>query len=156
MTAPQLTARVHHIGVETFDIPNAVAWYQDFLGCRLTWTAERLSALTGSRLPAVVRIAEVAAGDLRFHLLERNDRNEPYTTGSAAVFQHVCIAAGSPEELRYWRDRWIELYRSGAYDFARPDQATEIVVVDDGVRSFYCFDVNGLELEFTYVPVRGR
>jgi catechol 2,3-dioxygenase-like lactoylglutathione lyase family enzyme len=150
------TARVHHVGVETFDLANSIAWYQDYLGCRLTWSTARLSALTSSRLPAVVRIAEVVAGDLRFHLLERHNGGEPPTVGSAPAIQHVCVAADSAEELRSWRDRWIELYRSGRYEFSRPDQATDIVVDDEGVRSFYCFDVNGLELEFTHVPGCGR
>ncbi len=67
-------------------------------------------------------------------------------------FQHLCLSVASPAELSLWRNRWDALYESGRYAFLRPDQPTEIVVDADGVRSFYCFDVNGLEFEFTHVP----
>lgn len=57
-----------------------------------------------------------------------------------------------PGELVELRERWIELYRSGRYSFALTEQPTEIVVDADGLHSFYTYDVNGLEFEFTYVP----
>ena len=42
--------------------------------------------------------------------------------------------------------------KSGRYTFALDEQPTDIVVDEDGVRSFYTYDVNGLEFEFTFLP----
>jgi hypothetical protein len=64
----------------------------------------------------------------------------------------VCVQVATPQELVERRRRWIELYESGRYTFARPELPTEIVVDDDGVRSLYLFDVNGLEYELSYIP----
>ena len=36
------------------------------------------------------------------------------------------------------------------------ERATDIVTDKDGVQSFYCRDVNGLEYEFTYDPAAAR
>ena len=69
----------------------------------------------------------------------------PAPADSVVGFQHVCLSTSSPEELTIWRTRWIELYQSGDYDFAFPDQPTYIDVDSGGVRSFYTLDVNGLE-----------
>ncbi|WKX68678.1 hypothetical protein [Streptomyces sp. XD-27] len=66
-------------------------------------------------------------------------------------FQHVCLAAGSAEKLREWRDRWLRLFDSGRYRFALTDGPTDIVTDADGTQSFYVFDVNGLECEFTHL-----
>ncbi|WNE98338.1 VOC family protein [Streptomyces luomodiensis] len=155
MTPPP-AAQVHHIGVETFDLANSLSWYEDYFDCRRTWIAEELSELTRSRLPHVTRIAEVAVGDLRFHLLERGDRGGPRQAGGPSEFQHVCLSAQTVADLGRWRDRWLELHRSGRYAFTRSDPPTEIVTDAEGVRSFYCFDVNGLEFEFTHVPESAR
>jgi hypothetical protein len=57
-----------------------------------------------------------------------------------------------PGALRELRRRWIELYESGRYLFTVHEPPTDVVTDDDGVQSFYAFDVNGLEFEFTYVP----
>jgi hypothetical protein len=63
----------------------------------------------------------------------------------------VCLAAGSGDELLLLRGRWLDLFVSGRYAFARDDQPTEIVTDADGTQSFYALDVNGLEFEFSYV-----
>lgn len=67
-------------------------------------------------------------------------------------FQHLCVAVDSADELSVWRDKWLTLHHSGRYRFLVGTRPTEIVVDDEGVRSFYCLDVNGLEFEFTHVP----
>ncbi|GIJ29221.1 hypothetical protein Vqi01_43830 [Micromonospora qiuiae] len=151
MTQPTLTSGLHHVGVETPDLANSLAWYQDFFGCRPTWTADTFSELTRRRLPGVLRLTEVVVGDLRLHLFQRTDPGVGARDG-APRFQHLCVAVDSPDELERWRLRWAELFDSGRYRYVDPDPPTEIVVDDRGVASFYCLDVNGLEYEFTYLP----
>ncbi|MEV5173807.1 VOC family protein [Streptomyces flaveolus] len=147
-----LVPAMHHLGVQTRDLDNSLAWYKDFFGCAETWTLTTFSDLTRSRLPGITRLTEISVADVRFHLFERAGHDPALPGGNKAQFQHVCLATGSPEELRAWRDRWIGLYRSGRYDFATDEQPTDIVVDADGVHSCYLFDPNGLEFEFTYVP----
>jgi catechol 2,3-dioxygenase-like lactoylglutathione lyase family enzyme len=142
-------SRLHHVGIQTVDLDNSIAWYRDFFGCRPTWTAAEFSAVTRDRLPGIVRLTEVVAGDLRLHLFERAGRGPE---DGQVQFQHLCVAVDSATELTRWRERWLELFESGRYTFARPGAPTEIVVDDRDVRSFYCFDVNGLEFEFTHIP----
>lgn len=150
MTRP----RLHHLGVQTSDMANSIAWYRDYLDCRPTWTVERFSELTRRRLPGILRLTEVAFGDVRFHLFEREgDLGRPVE--DTVQVQHLCLSVGSTAELRHWRDRWIQLFETGRYAFLRPDPPTEIVVDDEGTHSFYCYDVNGLEFEFTYIPGGG-
>jgi catechol 2,3-dioxygenase-like lactoylglutathione lyase family enzyme len=143
--------RFHHVGVQTNDLDNSVHWYADFLGCERAWTLDQFSELTRSRLPGIRTLTEMALGDMRFHLFERPGRkSEP--AESAVQFQHFCFCVDAPEDLDRLRRRWIELYESGRYTFTLDEQPTAIVVDDDGVRSFYAYDVNGLEFEFTFVP----
>lgn len=142
----------HHIGIQTADLDNCLVWYRDYFGARETWTLDKFSELTISRLPGITRLTEVEIGDFRLHLFERTGHDELLPGGNTTQFQHTCVATASPEELTRWRDRWVELYDSGRYRFARSDQPTDIVIDADGVQSFYTFDVNGLEFEFTYVP----
>jgi len=147
---------VHHIAVQTADFDGSVAWYREFFGCTVSWTLDRFSELTRSRLPGITRLAELAAGRTRFHVFSRGaglDRPPPKDTQQ---FQHICLDAGTEGELAAWRDRWLGIYESGRYAFAVAEPATDIVVDDDGVQSFYCRDVNGLEYEFTYDPADGR
>jgi catechol 2,3-dioxygenase-like lactoylglutathione lyase family enzyme len=151
-TRPVLSVRMHHIGIQTDDLANCTAWYRDFLGARPTWTLDEFSDLTLSRLPGMERLTELAVGDLRFHLFAREQVEPQLPGGSLRQFQHVCLATDSPEDLRAWRGRWLELQGSGAYRFARPDPPTEVVTDADGVQSFYTYDVNGLEFEFTFTP----
>ncbi|PXX56278.1 catechol 2,3-dioxygenase-like lactoylglutathione lyase family enzyme [Nocardia tenerifensis] len=143
----------HHIAIQTRDLDNCLAWYRDYFGVEEKWTLDEFSPLTLSRLPGITRLTEVRVGDVRLHLFERADLVYDPVAERAAQFQHVCVATESPQELSVRRDRWIEVFESKNYAFARPDQPTEIVVDDEGIQSFYLFDVNGLEFEFTYVPV---
>lgn len=147
-----LQADLHHLAVETADLDNCVAWYTEFFGGTAAWTLGKFSDLTRSRLPGIVRLTEVVAAGTRFHLFTRS---AAYTQPQPDMpqFQHVCVTAGTAAELEEWRNRWQRLFASGRYVFARSDPPTEIVVDDDRVSSFYLYDVNGLEYEFTHVPV---
>jgi catechol 2,3-dioxygenase-like lactoylglutathione lyase family enzyme len=142
----------HHVGVQTTDLANAAAWYAAFFGAAESWSLSTFSDLTRSRLPGITRLVELVVGDVRLHLFERAGRPAPAPGESMTQFQHVCMAVDSPEALVTMRDRWTELFESGRFHFAVADPATPVVVDDDGVRSFYAYDVNGLEFEFTYVP----
>jgi catechol 2,3-dioxygenase-like lactoylglutathione lyase family enzyme len=142
----------HHIGIQTNDLHNSLAWYQDFLGFRAAWSLTEFSELTRRRLPEIRRLVEITIGGLRLHLFERAGRPASEPGDSLTQFQHVCLAVDSADELAILRDRWIELFEAGRYSFALADQPTEVVTDDDGVRSFYAHDVNGLEFEFTYIP----
>jgi catechol 2,3-dioxygenase-like lactoylglutathione lyase family enzyme len=141
----------HHVGVQTNDLDNSVRWYQDFLGCRPSWSLDTFSDMTRRRLPGIVRLAEMVLGDVRIHLFERPGHRACAPGHSQDQFQHVCLAAGSGDELLFLRGRWLDLFVSGRYAFARDDQPTEIVTDADGTQSFYALDVNGLEFEFSYV-----
>ncbi|MEU4569786.1 VOC family protein [Micromonospora sp. NPDC023956] len=153
---PAPVPRFHHVGVQTNDLDNTLSWYADFLGARPAWSLETFSALTRSRLPGITRLTEVAVGDVRLHLFERKGRPAPAPGESLTQFQHVCLAVDHPEELDTLRERWIGLFRSGRYTFALPEPPTDVVADDDGVRSLYVYDVNGLEWEFTHVPGEAR
>ncbi|MEU8511537.1 VOC family protein [Kitasatospora sp. NPDC048722] len=143
--------RFHHVGVQTTDLENSVRWYGDFLGCQRAWSLDRFSELTRSRLPGIRELTEMVLGDVRFHLFSRPGRkSEP--AESAVQFQHFCFSVSTAEDLKWFRRRWIELYESGRYAFAIDEQPTDIVIDEDGVQSFYTYDVNGLEFEFTFVP----
>lgn len=149
--------RFHHVGVQTTDLNNCVSWYRDFFGCHETWTLDEFSDLTMSRLPGIARLIEMRVGDVRFHLFERDGGRAAPPPGDGIVqFQHLCMTADTVEELRGWRERWIELFASGRYSFDLPEPPTEIVTDDDGVKSFYAYDVNGLEFEFTHIPRGSR
>lgn len=151
----------HHVGVQTADLDNCVAWYRDFFGSRQAWTLTEFSDLTLSRLPGITRLTEMVIGHVRIHLMERAPaapgQETPTPSGLGAGFQHVCMRVESSEELVGWRRHWVELFDSRRYVFALHDPPTDIVRDADGVESFYAFDVNGLEYEFTYIPDgRGR
>ncbi|MGD9484181.1 VOC family protein [Streptomyces sp. TRM70308] len=149
---PALAPRIHHVGVQTADLDNCLTWYQEFFGAEKRWELDRFSDLTLSRLPGIGRLVEVAVGDLRFHLFDRSDHDRRVPPEESHQFQHVCLRVDEPDELTAVRERWIELYDSGRFAFARQDGPTEVVVDEDGVRSLYLFDVNGLEYEFAHVP----
>jgi catechol 2,3-dioxygenase-like lactoylglutathione lyase family enzyme len=139
------------MGIQTDDLDNSVAWYEDFLGCRRAWSLDRFSELTRGRLPGIRMLTELVVGDTRLHLFERPGK-AAIPAESATQFQHFCFRVGAAAELVALRQRWLELYESGRYSFALDEQPTDIVTDDDGVRSFYAYDVNGLEFEFTYLP----
>jgi catechol 2,3-dioxygenase-like lactoylglutathione lyase family enzyme len=142
---------LHHIAVQTRDLDNAVGWYQEFFGCRPTWTLAEFSELTTSRLPGITRLTELVAGDGRFHVFQR-DGVVGAAPGAGAMFQHVCMATSSAEELQAWRRRWLGLRASGRFRFARSEEATPVVTDGDDVQSFYALDPDGCEFEFTFDP----
>ncbi|MER6124304.1 VOC family protein [Streptomyces sp. NPDC001795] len=142
----------HHVGVQTADLETSQAWYAEFFQARTSWTLTRFSELTLSRLPGITRLVEMVCGPLRFHLFERPGSGTGTLDDGATQYQHLCLEVDSPETLRQWRARWLEVSRSGRYSFRSEDGPTEVVVDSDGVQSFYCLDPNGLEFEFTYVP----
>jgi catechol 2,3-dioxygenase-like lactoylglutathione lyase family enzyme len=150
--APTVVPRFHHVGIQTNDLANSAAWYRDFLGCRESWSLTTFSDLTRSRLPGIRELRELVVDGLRIHLFERPGGAASAPGESVTQFQHFCLAARSPEELKQLRERWLELYRSGQYRFDVAEEPTGIVVDADGVHSFYAYDVNGLEFEFTYAP----
>lgn len=147
-----LAPTFHHVGVQTTDLANSVRWYQDFFGASRSWSLTTFSDLTRSRLPGIVSLTEVVLGDVRIHLFERPGQEAPMPGTSVVQFQHVCLSVDSRDELREWHERWTQLHRSGRYHFRFAEPATDIVEDDDGTRSFYALDVNGLEFEFTNVP----
>jgi catechol 2,3-dioxygenase-like lactoylglutathione lyase family enzyme len=146
------TPAFHHIAIQTNDLDNSVSWYEQFFGCRQAWSLSAFSELTTSRLPGIRRLTEVVIGDGRVHLIERHGQPAVRPGDSVVQYQHFCLSVDTPEDLAALRQRWIDLYRSGRYSFALCEQPTEIVVDSDGVQSFYAYDPNGLELEFTHVP----
>lgn len=151
-TQAQLVTAFHHVAVQTNDLVNSIAWYSEFFGARQRWSLTKFSDLTRSRLPGIRELAELTVGDVRVHLFERPGKPATAPGDSVTQFQHLCIAVESPEDLIALRDRWISLFESGRFRYEVPQPPTPVVVDDDGVHSFYAFDVNGLEFEFAYVP----
>ncbi|QIS09869.1 VOC family protein [Nocardia arthritidis] len=142
----------HHVGVQTADLENALAWYVDFFGCEPTWMLTSFSPLTISRLPGIGTLVELVVGCVRFHLFDRQEAVSEPSHATVPQYQHLCFQVRSPDELRRWRRHWQELHRSARYIFVLDEQPTEVVVDANGIECFYCRDVNGLEFEFTYTP----
>lgn len=149
---PVVVGGVHHVGVQTADLESSIDWYRNFFGCTVSWKLTRFSALSHRRLPGLTELVELAGTDLRFHLFVRDTPPEDPISATARQFQHLCLAVPTPQSLQMWRDRWFDLYDSGRYTFVRAEPATEIDIDSDGMQSFYCLDVNGLEFEFSYFP----
>lgn len=150
--ALQGTPRFHHVAIQTADLDGSVSWYREFLGCRQAWSLSEFSELTRGRLPGIRRLTELVLGDVRLHLIERDGRPATGPDVSIVEFQHLCLSVEEPADLVTLRRRWFDLFESGRYAFALDDWPTEVVTDGDGVQSFYAFDPNGLELEFTCVP----
>ncbi|MFD9307839.1 VOC family protein [Streptomyces sp. NPDC060048] len=146
----QLT--LHHLAVQTADLDASISWYREFLGAEVTWTLDTFSDLSMERLPGLSGLAEIMVGGMRFHLFSRGPEHADPPPADTNQFQHACIEVRTPEQLRLWRERWVDVYETGGYAFVRDVPPTEIVVDGDGVESFYAFDINGIEFEFTYLP----
>ena len=153
-TPPQLARAVHHIAIQTSDLDNAADWYEAFLGGQRAWTLSEFAPLTQSRLPGIRRLSELVVGEIRLHLFEREGRPAARPRESVTAFQHIGMSVDDEAALAALRARWIELFESGRFVFALVEPPTEIVTDADGVQSFYAYDVNGLEFEFTYIPER--
>lgn len=148
-----LVGAIDHVGIQTMDLENAVSWYQEFLGGTVSWEMhDGFSDLSRRRLPGLARVVEVAVGGIRLHLFTRDTGVHAPPASEANQFQHLCIRVDTPQQLRLWRERWLRLYESGRYTFVRAEPATEIDIDAAGMQSFYAYDVNGLEVEFTYLP----
>lgn len=143
---------IHHIAVQTTRLDNTIRWYMDYFGCEVSWTLTEFSPLTRQRLPGIDRLVELATGAIRFHVFSVGSEQQPPVPPRADQFQHICLPVGSPAALHHWRQKWLALSSSGLYAFARPEPATEIVTDADGMQSFYTYDVNGLEYEFSFIP----
>src|SRR5438094_6564350 len=107
--------------------------------------------MSRSGLPGIGWRIDLVVGRRPLQLFERRCRRAG-PTESTIQFQHVCLSVDDPDELTRLRSRWIELYQSGRYVFTVHQPPTGVVTDDNGVQSFYAFDVNGLELEFTFMP----
>lgn len=150
-TAPARLS-LHHIAVRTGDLDRSIAWYRDFFGAEVMWTLDTFSELSMERLPGLSRLAELAAGGLRFHLFTRGPEHDVTPPMDSNQYQHIRIEVGTPEELSAWHAKWFSVYEPGAHSFIRREAATDIVVDSDGVEGFHVCDVNGLEFEFTHPP----
>lgn len=137
-------SRIDHIGIQTNDLDNAVRWYRAFLGLEPSWSLDRFSPLTVSRLPGIRRLVEIKGAGVRLHLFERPGLPAVNPAESVTQFQHLCMAVDSAEDLSVLRTKWLALYASGRFQFALQELPTDVVVDDDGVQSFYAYDVHGL------------
>lgn len=154
-STPALSLTTHHVGIQCNDLDNATAWYERFLGCEVRWSLTKFSPLTTSRLHGITELRELEVAGVRLHLFHRpgEDASPPGT--SRTQFQHLCMAVGEPEHLAILRKRWTELRDSGEFRHAFAVGPTDVVTDADGAMSFYAYDVNGLELEFTWTPPSG-
>lgn len=143
---------MHHVALVTPDADNLGAWYHDLLGMQHAWTLSDLSDLTIRRLPGIRRIDEWKLGTFRIHLLEVPAAEPASTTVRMANYQHVCLCLESIESLTALQQRWLSLAHSKRFRFLVRAEASEVVVDLDGVHSFYAFDPDGREWEFTVVP----
>ena len=143
---------VHHIGVQTADIDATLEWYAQFFeGGKKNWTLDRFSKLTLSRLPGISRLVEFQIDGVRFHFYDREGIDQdPRVPGPE--FQHCGLAVASADELTRYRERWFELARSGRFTAPHWSDPSEVVFDEDGVGSLYVEDINGLEIELTYIP----
>lgn len=146
---------VNHVAIQTHDLKQSVRWYEEFLGGRVEWTLREFSELTHSRLPGIGTLVEVKIGELRLHIFDRADATGKCPAALDLQFQHLGVTVERGEDLPVLRRRWIQLYESGQFAYARPDGPSDIVVDDDGMESLYVLDPNGLELEFIYFRPQG-
>ena len=144
--------QVHHIGVQTADIDATLDWYSQFFeGGKENWTLDRFSKLTLSRLPGISRLVEFQIDAVRFHFYDREGIDQaPRVPGPE--FQHCGLIVASADELPRYRERWFELARNGRFTVPHWSDPSDVVFDGDGVGSLYVEDVNGLEIEFTYIP----
>ncbi|MEV0642239.1 VOC family protein [Streptomyces sp. NPDC050619] len=150
-SGPIAPTLLHHVAIETTDLDNCEKWYREFLNFQPAWTLTEFSELTLSRLPGISRLTEVTCGGARLHLFERDGVHAEPTPARAPV-QHLCLSFPAVALLETARSRWLELFESGRFSFAKGEEPSPLVTDSDGVVSFYAYDVNGLELELTYDP----
>lgn len=144
-------ATYHHVAIQTRNLDNALAWYLDFLGGEVTWLVTDFADLTKRRLPGIRRLAELRSGEMRLHLFDRGPCSAPSLEG--AQFNHLCLSVADPTHLKAYQRRWHVVRDSGKHTFTVDEPPTEILVDESGIQSFYARDTDGLELEFTWVPL---
>jgi hypothetical protein len=147
---------MHHIGVQTVDLSSSIEWYTDFFDGEKSWSLNTFSLVTNKRLSGIKELVEIRAGSIKFHLIQRCAVELKSEKPTSPGFQHACLRVNTPTNLERLHERWLALFRSGKYSFVHEEEATEIVIDDDGVQSFYAFDPNGLEFEFSYIPIGDR
>jgi hypothetical protein len=140
-----------HVAIQTHDVENTVKWYQEFFNCQSNWTLNKFSPLTIERLPSISQLVEIQIGDFRLHIFDV-ENDEGIVPKNALQYQHFCIEVSSIKELEDLRNCYLEIYQSGRYQFRKNEPPTDLVIDDDGLTSFYCYDINGLEFEITYKP----
>lgn len=140
-----------HIAIQTDDFENTVTWYKEFFLCEQKWTLTKFSELTLKRLPSITKLVELQTGNFRFHIFDVKNDNKS-VPNDALQYQHFCVQVPKIGQLEELRNRWLNLYESGLYTFKKDDPLTDIVTDKDGISVFYCYDVNGLEIEIMYTP----
>src|SRR5205085_2724743 len=104
--------RLHHIAIQTRDVENAKAWYEDFFGCRASWSLNTFNDVTLSRLPGIQRLIEMVVGEIRVHLFECSTQTPGLVSANVTQFQHVGFSVESVAELLRLRSLWLELFAS--------------------------------------------
>jgi catechol 2,3-dioxygenase-like lactoylglutathione lyase family enzyme len=150
---PSAALEIDHLAVQTANMDACVRWYKEFFGCTESWTMEEFAPLSHKRLPGLLRVTELATPSLKFHIFTRRHGQHEPSVAEANQFQHVCVRVDSPAQLRRWRDRWFALLPAYRGLFAVAEPASEIDIDARGVHSFYARDINGLEYEFTCLPL---
>ncbi|MEH2004550.1 VOC family protein [Nostoc sp.] len=140
-----------HLAIQTDDIENTVRWYKDFFHCEENWKLTEFSDLTLQRLPSITKLVELQTGNFKIHIFDINSDN-CVVPATAVQYQHFCIEISEINQLEELKTCWLNLYESGLYKFKRHEKATDIVTDKDGISSFYCYDINGLEFEVMYKP----
>ncbi|MCA2809718.1 MULTISPECIES: VOC family protein [Cyanophyceae] len=140
-----------HVAIQTHDIENTVKWYKEFFNCQENWALNKFSPLTIKRLPSITQLVELQVGNFRLHIFDIKD-DDGIVPNNVLQYQHFCIEVLTLNELEDLRSRYCEIYQSGRYEFRKNEPATDLVIDDDGMTSFYCYDINGLEFEITYKP----
>ncbi len=145
--------KLDHVGIQTADFDNTVKWYKDFFECEEIWsrTIEQLPVPIQNRMPLSSKLVELCKNDLRFHIFDIVTEHVQQPK-NALHMEHFCVEVETFEELIELRERWISLFKSGAYTFVRDDMPTEIIPSSAGMQGFYAHDPNGIELEAFYLP----
>jgi len=141
-----------HVAIQTADLDASIEWYRECMECELVWRLDAFSDVTRRRLPGIVELVELSAGNVRLHLFTRGVEYSASPSLDTNQFQHVCLCTPTSASLQALRARWLKCAESGLYRFARAEPPTEILVDSDGHEYFYAFDINGIEYEFTYYP----
>jgi catechol 2,3-dioxygenase-like lactoylglutathione lyase family enzyme len=148
----ELAPRFNHIAIQTDDVDASMRWYEEFLGTAVEWKLEAFSPLTHARLPGIKRLVELRAGDVRFHVFDREGHSQVGPRPLDFQFQHIGIAVERPDQLVELRERWFQVRERVPVRWHRDEPPSDIVTDADGMQSLYLLDPNGLELEFIYFP----